>query len=212
MITDPIIITARAGSKRLPGKNLKLLCGKPMISYAIIESKKVSNSVYVSSDSDEILEIAEQYGAIRIKRPSLLAKDDTPSEETIKHCLSNIGHEGSFILVQPTSPLVKSHHIEGCWKTYKLGVYDAMASIEEQKWSEYDIYGSKQIIVKQARRLNGAIFITHSDKIYSSKKVLNGHVGYYTMPAKYSIDINTLEDFELCELIMLGEKNKCSCI
>ncbi|MDP1800672.1 MAG: hypothetical protein Q8L81_04930, partial [Bacteroidota bacterium] len=71
------IIPARGGSKRLPGKNIKLFCGKPLISYSIIAAAKAIgiNNVYVSTDDEKIAVVAKEYGATVIMRPIELASD-----------------------------------------------------------------------------------------------------------------------------------------
>ena len=70
-----VIIPARGGSKRIPNKNIKELNGKPLISYAIETSLSVTDDVFVSTDSVEIADVAERYGAFVVKRPSHLATD-----------------------------------------------------------------------------------------------------------------------------------------
>lgn len=84
------IIPARGGSKGIPGKNLLPFCGKPLLAWSIEQalSSKYIKSVYVSSDDDEILEVAESYGAIGIKRPKELATDTSTSEEALLHTLN----------------------------------------------------------------------------------------------------------------------------
>ena len=79
------IIPARGGSKKIPRKNIKLLCGKPLIAYTIITAKKSKylDNFYVSMEDEEIAEILRRYGAEIIKRPEELAKDESPTIDAI---------------------------------------------------------------------------------------------------------------------------------
>jgi len=114
------IIPARGNSKRLPGKNIKLLCGKPMIAYAIEEAKKSKyiDDVFVTSDDVEILSISERCGANTIKRPCELAYDHTPTIEVVRHAVNHLGFEMAVVLLQPTSPLRTVEDIDKCIELY----------------------------------------------------------------------------------------------
>ncbi|OEU64923.1 MAG: acylneuraminate cytidylyltransferase [Desulfobacterales bacterium PC51MH44] len=113
------IIPARGGSKGLPGKNIKYLCGKPLIAWSIeqaLKSKYVDN-VFVSTDSGEIEKIAKECGAnVPFLRPAELAADDSPTFEAILHALEQLALMGEsydyVALLEPTSPLKKSNDID----------------------------------------------------------------------------------------------------
>ena len=83
------IILARGGSKGIPGKNIKLFLGKPLLAWSIIQAKlsKKIYEVYLSSDSDKILSIGVKYGAIPIKRPNKISGDTAKSEDAVIHAL-----------------------------------------------------------------------------------------------------------------------------
>jgi len=108
------IIPARGGSKRLPRKNLLDLCGKPLIAWSIeaaLKSKYISK-VIVSSDEEEILNIAKEYKADFIKRPDELASDTATTFDALKHTLENVEKYDYVVLLQPTSPLRDEKHID----------------------------------------------------------------------------------------------------
>ena len=115
-----VLITARAGSKRLPGKNLRNLCGKPLIAWSIEAAKKSRfiNNIYVSTDSKEISEISKQYGAIVPRlRSKKLSEDNTSSFETAIDFIEYFDDEtceGEMLLIQPTSPLRPQNFIDFC--------------------------------------------------------------------------------------------------
>ena len=110
------IILARGGSKGIPRKNVLDFAGHPLVAWSVIQAKisKEIDEVYISSDSDEILEIAQSYGAKIIKRPDEISGDSAKSEEAITHALSILGsNQEMIIMLEPTAPLR-----EGLIKTY----------------------------------------------------------------------------------------------
>ena len=109
------VIPARGGSKRLPNKNILDLAEKPLIAWSIeagLNSKYI-DTVVVSSDSDDILDISKKFGADIIKRPDELASDTATSFDAIKHTIENTIETFDYvILLQPTSPLRNNSHID----------------------------------------------------------------------------------------------------
>lgn len=106
------IIPARGGSKGLPGKNIRPLLGKPLIAWSIehAQKSKYVDEIFISTDSQEIADVAEKYGArVPELRPSELARDSAPSSEFIVYTLNKMKNLGKdfdgFILLEPTSPL-----------------------------------------------------------------------------------------------------------
>ena len=114
------ITLARGGSKGVSRKNIAMLNGKPMLAYSIEEALKSEyiNRYVVSSDDEEILEVAKAYGAGAIKRPSHLAQDDTPSWDGIRHvllqCEEQDGDYYDIIAdIRCTNPLKTVEDIDG---------------------------------------------------------------------------------------------------
>ena len=107
------IIPARGGSKGLPGKNVKLLCGKPLIAWSIelAQESSVIDEVIVSTDSQQIATVAKSYGAhVPFTRPSTLAEDKSTTFDVVKHAIDFYRNEMQkdypyFILLEPTSPI-----------------------------------------------------------------------------------------------------------
>jgi N-acylneuraminate cytidylyltransferase len=114
------IIPARGGSKSIPGKNIKLLHGKPLIAYSIMEAKdsKYIERIIVSTDSKEIAEIAREYGAeVPFLRPVNIAADATPDLPVFQHALKWLSVKDRYIPdivvhLRPTSPFRKAKHID----------------------------------------------------------------------------------------------------
>ena len=125
------IIPARGGSKRLPRKNILDLSGRPMISWSIdagLKSKYI-DKVVVSSDDDEILDIAKKFKAETVKRPGELASDIATSNDVVKHTLENIEEHDYIVLLQPTSPLRNYKHIDEAIKLLEKKSADAIISV-----------------------------------------------------------------------------------
>lgn len=111
------IIPARFGSKGIPRKNLKILNGKPLIFYSINNASEISceKEVVVSSDSDEILNIATKFGAKALKRPAELAGDQTTLDPVVFHAYKSLSVDLNFdyvVILQPTSPLLSAKSLE----------------------------------------------------------------------------------------------------
>ena len=113
-------IPARAGSRRLPNKNIVPFFGHPLMAYTIRAaiSSGVFSEVYVSTDSEEYARIARAYGAASVMRPEELAQDDSPDYEWIAHMLQATG-TGDFAVLRPTNPFRSVATIQGAANLFK---------------------------------------------------------------------------------------------
>ena len=112
------IIPARGGSKGIPGKNMRLLGGKPLLAYSIEAARAsgVIDRLILSTDSEEIAALGREFGAeIPFMRPAELAADDTPMQAVLEHALAGLDEQGwraeIVVLLQPTAPLRRPEHI-----------------------------------------------------------------------------------------------------
>jgi CMP-N,N'-diacetyllegionaminic acid synthase len=117
------LIPARAGSKRVKGKNIRTLAGHPLIAYTIAASLEsgIFDAVIVSTDSPDIAEIAQYYGAeVPFLRPAAYAADQSPDIEWIDYTLKQLHQQGrpctSFSILRPTSPFRQAHTIQRAWQ------------------------------------------------------------------------------------------------
>ncbi|MDO8467173.1 MAG: acylneuraminate cytidylyltransferase family protein [bacterium] len=118
------IIPARGGSKGLPGKNTKLLAGKPLIAYSIEAAKKSRfvSRVIVTTDDPKIAEVAKAAGAeVPFLRPAEIAQDSTPMLPVVRHTLEWLQQNENFapefvLMIQPTSPFVKTEQIDALFE------------------------------------------------------------------------------------------------
>jgi len=211
------IIPARGGSKRLPRKNILDLNGKPLIAYSIEASlnSKYIDKVIVSSDDNEILDIAKKYGARTIKRPNYLATDTATSFDVIKHTIENSEKYDYIILLQPTSPLRNSKHIDKAIELLENKNANAIVSVCEMDhsplWSNTlddtlsmgdflrnDVLNKRSQDLETYYRLNGAIYIYKTDKLLEENRLFfEDGIYAYKMDRKSSIDIDEELDFKI---------------
>ena len=211
------IIPARGGSKRLPRKNVLDLCGKSLIAWSIeagLQSQYI-DKVVVTSDDDEILEISEKFGANIIQRPDELASDTSTTFDSIKHTIDNVERFDYIVLLQPTSPLRDSKHIDEAIELLENKNADAVVSVCEMDhsplWSNTldnslsmsgflrdEILNKRSQDLEKYYRLNGAIYICKTDKLLEEKSFfLKDNIFAYMMDRKSSIDIDEKIDLML---------------
>ena len=218
------LIPARAGSKRLPGKNIKELCGKPLIAWTIEAAlkSKYLDQVIVSTDSNEIAKISKQYGAtIPFIRPENIAQDTSSTTEVINHCLDFLKEERftHVLLLQATSPLRVSNDIDLAVDTLLEKKANAIYSVCEVDHSplwmntlpddlSFDNFlkpessGVRSQDLPTHYRLNGALYLVSLEQ-YLQKGSLFGHRSTYAhiMDKNHSIDIDDELDFIVAEAI-----------
>jgi len=219
------IIPARGGSKSIPNKNIMAICGKPLIAYTIDAGKKSKyiDEIIVSTDSDVIKVIAEQYGAnVPFLRPDELSNDTSKSIDVVMHVIeyykkNNVSFD-YVILLQPTSPLRTFKHLDAAIekliesnKTSLVSVCEAdenpvlMRSIENEKLKEVISFEGTNLRRQDLPTFyifNGALYINSNEMILSSKKFVDENTIPYVMDKESSIDIDTMLDARLVELII----------
>ena len=225
------IIPARGGSKGIPRKNIKLLAGKPLIAYSIevaIKSKFI-NKIVVSTDDDEIAQISKNYNSEVVMRPKEMAKDDSPTIDSVIHVLNFMGKKEYFVdlvvLLQPTSPLRTQKDVDNAIKLFikNKDKCDSLVSVCEFEHSPYwglkveseylkPIFGNKYLKTRRQELPksfipNGAIFISTPKKLKEFKTFYSPRTLSYIMPAEKSIDMDSQMDFMLAQLILEEEKD-----
>ncbi len=212
------LITARGGSKRLPKKNFRNFCGKPLISWTIEAAKnsKFISKIYVSTDSEEIAEIAIKYGA---KIPSLrsdeLSRDNSSSVDVVLDFQKYIDSD-EILLLQPTSPLRTTDYINQFMELIREKKPLQCVSVVDIKNKlnfcyEYEKFFRKFELKDEIRYLipNGAMYYTKFDILEKERKFISKSSLYFIMPEIHSIDIDTIDDWNIAKSIMLlkeGEK------
>lgn len=130
------MIPARAGSKRIPGKNHRELCGIPLVAYTIkaaIDSA-IFSRIVVSTDSPEVADIAQDYNMEVIRRPVELASATSPDIEWVTHALQSLDHTyDCFAILRPTSPFRTGATIKRAWMEWcaeKPSAFDSLRAVE----------------------------------------------------------------------------------
>lgn len=222
------IIPARGGSKRLPGKNLMEIAGKPLIAWTIeaAVSSGVFHRIVVSTDNWEIAVLAAQYGAeVPFLRPEELALDSTPSIDVLIHAMRELSGNDEIpwthlACLQPTSPLRTSENIKEAVKLLEGKEADAVISVCKTEhsplWSntlpeslslDHFIPEAVQKTPSQQLpsyyRLNGALYFCRISRMMEERTLFLKSVAYaYIMNRKDSIDIDDQVDFDLAGIYL----------
>ena len=215
------IVPARAGSKGLPGKNIKMLCGKPLMAWSI-EAGLQSNyidEVMVTTDNQEIADIAKQYGAkVPFLRPKHLAKDNASMVDTIIDVLTKISGFEYAVILQPTSPLRTVVDVDNAFelltRTTSPSCISVSATDKPPHWMYYlvgehrlqSVLQEKDFVCRQdipaTYSLNGAICIFHIEFFLKTRKFITEHTCAYIMQRQHSVDIDTIDDFDYAAYLL----------
>ena len=222
------LITARGGSKGVPGKNIKFLAGKPLIVWTIeaaLASGRIDRLI-LSTDSDEIAAVAKAAGCeVPFMRPPTLATDTATSNDVIRHALETIdSNDDRVVLLQPTSPLREPQDINGCLDTQAasggpFGVSVCVADPPPEYIFRVDadhrlspVTGgpktSRRQDLKISYALNGAVYVFERAWFLAAGGLQITDAVPYVMPAERSIDIDTEMDFIFAKMYMKKRESK----
>lgn len=219
-----VIITARGGSKGVPGKNIKLLGGKPLIQYTIEAALKITdkNNIIVSTDCEKIKAVVEGLGIkVPALRPKKLASDAAGTYEVLLYELEKLEQAGrlfdSLILLQPTSPFRTGNHILEALELYNDDL-DMLVSVKETKANPYFVLreednngflvpskvssATRRQDVPKVWELNGAIYIINTAALKKMPINKFTKVKKYVMDEFSSHDIDTMMDWQLAETLL----------
>ncbi len=211
------IIPARGNSKRLPDKNIKMLNGLPLIAYSIkyaLNNADVINDVYVSTDNENIKQIALQFGAKVIDRPSKISGDLEPTVSALKHALVVLKDDiDTFILLQATNPLRPKKLLKEAFDIFNTTNSESLFTVSrdhkklgkivDQKFEPYNYeVGQRSQDLEPMYYENGLLYITKAtlikkDVIYNKQSyplIVNHKFG--------KIDIDTQDDFDYAAYIL----------
>ena len=221
------LIPARGGSKTIPHKNIKPLAGKPLIAWTIEAAKscRALSRLIVSTDDLQIAEVALQWGAeVPFLRPAELAGDQSSSLDVVLHLIQWLEEHDPVVpeyilLLQPTSPFRTTEDIAAAIDLAKTGLVDAVVSVcetdahpflckrvrEDGRLTDYmttDLDYLRRQDLPPAYQLNGAIYINRCRSLRQERTFLPKDTLPYIMPAERSLDLDTLWDWRLAELIL----------
>ncbi len=220
-----VVIPARGGSKGIPHKNIKPLGGKPLIYYSIDIARQFTTdeNICVTTDDAEIISVVEQHGLkVPFVRPAELATDTCGSSEVIQHAYQFFADKGvkyeAIVLLQPTSPFRRVEFIREAVALYDDSI-DMVTSVrpascnpyydgfEENKDGLLQISKGDGTIARRQEapkvwQQNGSIYVINPKSLI--EKGMGGFtkIKKYAMPETYSVDLDTMLDWKMAELII----------
>lgn len=222
-----VLICARGGSKGLPGKNIKPLGGVPLIGWSINVAKKVKNisRIIVSTDSQEIADIALEYGAeVPFMRPKELSQDNSPEWLVWRHAIEYMEQHGesvdAIVVLPATAPLRSLDDVNSCIELFKRSEVDSVITVSKASRSPYfnmiannsDNYASlvvqpeEKIVrrqdVPEVFDMTTVAYIVSTSALKSYEGIFEGRVKSVTIPRERSIDIDVLLDFKIAECLI----------
>ena len=223
------MIPARAGSKGVPGKNVKAVGGIPLVGRAARVAREAcrrvvgKGRVICSTDGSEIAEIARRWGAeAPFLRPAPLASDTARTIDVIFHALDNLAEDyDTVVLIQPTSPLVEARDVVGALEVYRATGSPVMSVCENEhppEWSFRMDESGKLIALlggeaKHQRqgfstsyRLNGAIYVAPVSVLRERESFLTADTRGFVMPTDRSVDVDTEFDLRHAESILANRE------
>ncbi|MEK7584592.1 MAG: acylneuraminate cytidylyltransferase family protein [Patescibacteria group bacterium] len=211
------IIIARGGSKSIPRKNVLHLHGKPLVAWPIDLAKSVPdiNRVVVSTDDDEIMEIAKQHGAeVPFKRPAELADDETPTLPVLQHCIKFLEDKEGYkpdviVLLYPTAPYLRKERVEEALRLFRKTKCNTVLRVVKD-WGRFWKQGKDDVyrVLHPAERVNrqyykpllredGAIYFSRYDVIMKQNKLVDDNsVEFVIMGDDENVDIDNPSDLK----------------
>jgi CMP-N-acetylneuraminic acid synthetase len=221
-------IFARGGSKGLPGKNVRPLAGKPLIAWSIAHARAVERieRVIVSTDSQEIADVAIEYGAeVPFIRPERLAKDSSPEWLAWRHALNfMLETEGNlsdvFVSIPATAPLRLPLDIENCLDEYEKGDSDMVITVTDAHRNPYfnmvkqNVDGKVGLVIAPSNTITRrqdvplvydmttVAYVANPKFVMTHQSAFEGRVRAVHVPLERAIDIDTLMDFRIAEILI----------
>ena len=224
------VIPARGGSKGVPRKNIRLVCGKPLIAHTIavaFAARDLLHRVIVSTDDQEIAQVSRQYGAdVPFLRPAELGQDHVPMVPVLQHAVQFVEDQDRvelnwILLLQPDSPLRTLADINEGLRLAASGGCDSVISvvqvfthhpilmkrIENDQLLPYcmeEIEGTRrQDYFPPAYKRVGAIYLTKRDVLMERNSIRGDIIRPYVMPPERAVGIDSELDLKMVELLML---------
>jgi len=210
------IIPARGGSKRLPQKNIKLLDGFPLLSFSILfaqANSEIIDEIYVSTDDEDIKNIALKYGAKVIDRPKNLSGDLEPTVSALKHVLQSIDSEvDNVVLLQATNPIRPKNLLKEAFEIYQKENSNSLFTVSrnhkkfgkiiDQKFIPYNYkIGQRSQDIEPLYFENGLLYITKASLILEDIIISEDAFPFEIDHIFASVDIDTQEDFDYAEYL-----------
>jgi CMP-N,N'-diacetyllegionaminic acid synthase len=222
------IIPARGGSKGVPRKNIRLLCGRPLLAYtaeSALQSKLLSK-VILSTEDTEIAEIGRSFGLeVPFLRPAELAEDTTPTFPVVLHAVHQLEKVGEIFdavcLLQPTNPLRRAEDIDACIELLEKTGADSVISVlpvpheYNPKWVYWQNERGEMVLttgesepfprrqdLPPAFHREGSVYLTRREVLDNFRNLYGRKVRGYEIARQHSVNIDTIEDWNLAEKLL----------
>lgn len=225
-----VVIPARGGSKGIPGKNIKLLGGRPLLHYAIDGARAVAPDadICVSTDDPAIRAVAEAAGlTVPFLRPPHLSADTSGTYEVLLHALDHYASVGKtyddLLLLQPTSPLRRPEQVVAALAEYRERLPEMLVSVKESAANPYyNLFEENEAgLLRKSKagdfvrrqdcppvyEYNGAIYIINVKALRAAPLHKLGEVVKFVMDAQSSLDLDTPLDWEYATFLLNLNKN-----
>jgi CMP-N,N'-diacetyllegionaminic acid synthase len=227
-VTVLAIVPARGGSKGLPHKNIALLEGEPLIIHTLRAAREALSidRIVVSTDDHEIAAIAKNAAADVIDRPPELAGDDSPTEAALLHVLETLAARGEqppdyVVTLEPTSPLRTAALIDACVARAiaehagsvmtVAETHESLGRLEDGRFSFlFPDQPRRRQLREPLYRESGAVYVTRTDALLATHRVLAEPVYGVVVPDEQAVDINTPLDFVVATAILRWRKEQPS--
>lgn len=222
------LILARGGSKKIPNKNIKLLGEKPLICHVLDAAKQTRNinEIYVSSDSEEILEISKNNGAKIIKRPDSLSQDLSKDIDAFIHALDFLKNKNDIIQLRATTPLINSNTLDIAINFYKENHNNctSMRSVHQTSESVLKYYRKDGLFLKTIcentelneyselpRQIVPATYCPNGYIDILKVSTFKNKINFYgdkilSFETEFTPEVDTQEDFDYIEYLYLKRK------
>jgi CMP-N,N'-diacetyllegionaminic acid synthase len=225
------LIPARGGSKGVPRKNLQPLCGKPLLQYtaeAALAARLLS-CVILSTDDEEIAEVGRRCGlSVPFMRPAELARNETPTLPVVQHAVLWMEAQGekfdAVCLLQPTNPLRRPEHIDGCIELLESGDADAVITVlaVPEEHNPHWVYfrqedGTLRLSTSESTPIprrqdlpaafhrEGSVYVTRRDVIINEQSLYGRRLLGFPLESKQTVNIDSLEDLARASALLNGE-------
>lgn len=227
------LITARGGSKGIPGKNIFPVAGKPLIAWTIEEALKsrLLNKLIVSTDDSRIIEISREFGAeVPFMRPSELAGDNSSHLQVVEHAVKWVEENQDYkvdyvLLLQPTTPLRIAEDIDKAIEIALEKKAEAVLSVSPFDFHPYyartvSNEGILKDLIKDRNDFlfrqelptayveDGSIYLIRKDVLFEQHSLMPSRIHAYVMPEERVLDIDTPWSMYLAELILKDRRKK----
>lgn len=229
------LIPARAGSRGVANKNIRLLCGKPLLQYTADAAKqaKMLTRVILSTESDEIAEVAQGLDLEVLQRPAELARDETPMLPVVIHALTSVEADetrsyDAVCLLQPTNPFRSAEDIDTCIDKFEKSDADSIVTIlavpaeHNPHWVYFaDRKGALRLCTGEEEPISrrqdlpaayhreGSIYVTRRNVLLGQNSLYGKHLIGHPMSPDSCVNIDSLADWQRAEEMLRTRNQQC---